>query len=95
MSPIETRRTTPVTPARAAPERGPDTAASQGGPTSRAPAPGIRVDLAESSATPTSPVDRERVEQIREALRDGTYPIVPAKIADALIAARLTLGGQV
>lgn len=34
------------------------------------------------------PVDQERVEQIRKAIADGSFPIIPAKIADRLIAAQ-------
>ena len=34
------------------------------------------------------PVDTDRVQQIKKALQDGRYPIVPAKIADSIIAAR-------
>ncbi|WP_239805195.1 flagellar biosynthesis anti-sigma factor FlgM [Croceicoccus hydrothermalis] len=47
----------------------------------------------ETSATPTNgaPFDADRVSAIRNALRDGTYPIQPAKIADAMIAGRLLL----
>lgn len=37
------------------------------------------------------PVDHERVDQIRQALAEGTYPLIPAEIADAMIAAKLTL----
>ena len=37
------------------------------------------------------PIDNERVEQIRQALVEGSYPLVPAEIADAMIAAKLTL----
>ena len=37
------------------------------------------------------PVDHERVAQIRKAIQSGTYPIVPAKISDAMIAARFLL----
>lgn len=37
------------------------------------------------------PVDAERVQQIRKAIEKGTYPIVPAKVADAMIAAGLLL----
>lgn len=32
-------------------------------------------------------VDRDRVDQIRKALETGTYPLIPTKIADAMIAA--------
>lgn len=38
-----------------------------------------------------APVDQDRVQQIRDALKEGSYPIMPAKIADAMIAARLML----
>lgn len=34
------------------------------------------------------PVDHERVEQIKQAIADGSFPIVPAKIADRIIAAQ-------
>lgn len=37
------------------------------------------------------PVDTDRVAQIRKAIEQGTYPIVPAKVADAMIAAGLLL----
>ena len=36
-------------------------------------------------------MNSERVSEIRRALRDGSYPIVPAEITDAIIAARLML----
>ncbi len=38
-----------------------------------------------------APIDRERVELIKRAIADGSYPIVPAKIADAMIAAGILL----
>lgn len=55
--------------------------------------PGVTVEIgagvvAETGGTP--PVDPERVEKIRSALRDGTYPLVPTKIADAMIAAQVS-----
>ncbi len=37
------------------------------------------------------PVDAERVKVIRQAIEKGTYPVVPAKIADAMIAAGMLL----
>ena len=39
-----------------------------------------------------APVDTDRVAQIKTALRDGTYPLIPAEIADAMIAAQLSFG---
>ena len=51
--------------------------------------------IAETSARDTAralaakpPVNLERVQQIKKALADGRYPIVPATIADRLIAAQ-------
>jgi negative regulator of flagellin synthesis FlgM len=37
------------------------------------------------------PVDAERVAVIRQAIQSGTYPVIPTKIADAMIAAGLLL----
>ena len=38
-----------------------------------------------------APVDAERVKMIRDAVETGRYPVVPAKIADAMIAAGVLL----
>lgn len=38
-----------------------------------------------------APVDTDRVAQIRKALEKGTYPILPTRVADAIIAAGLLL----
>ncbi|RIV81356.1 flagellar biosynthesis anti-sigma factor FlgM [Aurantiacibacter xanthus] len=43
------------------------------------------------SAGSNPPVDTDRVTQIRNALKDGTYPLVPASVADAMIASRFIL----
>lgn len=59
---------------------------------SAAPQQGVSVELKGSVDASQPPVDAERVAQIREALKEGSYPILPAKIADAMIAARLMLG---
>lgn len=37
------------------------------------------------------PVDTDRVAEIRRAIQQGHYPIVPTKVADAMIAAGLLL----
>ncbi len=37
------------------------------------------------------PVDAERVAVIRRAVETGTYPMIPARVADAMIAAGLLL----
>lgn len=49
---------------------------------------GVSLEVATGVASVTPPVDADRVAQIREALRDGSYPLVPTKIADAIIAAQ-------
>jgi negative regulator of flagellin synthesis FlgM len=41
------------------------------------------------SAGASAPVDKERVAEIRKALENDSYPLVPAEIADAIIAAGL------
>ena len=37
------------------------------------------------------PVNAERVAQVRKAVETGTYPLVPATVADAIIAAGVIL----
>lgn len=37
------------------------------------------------------PVDFERVQLIRKAVESGTYPLLPARVADAMIAAEMIL----
>ena len=37
------------------------------------------------------PVDGERVAQIRKAIQTGSYPVLPVKISDAMIAAGIML----
>ena len=56
-----------------------------------AAAPGISLEVSAASDAATPPVDAERVSQIKAALRDGSYPLVPTKIADAMIAAQVSL----
>lgn len=58
--------------------------------------PGVVASTAAPTAGSAAPVDAERVEQIRSALREGTYPLLPAKVADAMIAADFILieGGK-
>lgn len=43
--------------------------------------------LSARTAGDSAPVDAERVKQIRKAVEEGRYPIVPTSVADALIAA--------
>jgi negative regulator of flagellin synthesis FlgM len=49
---------------------------------------GVSVQTGAKVSAGAAPVDAERVAEIRQALRDGSYPLVPSKITDAIIAAR-------
>ena len=53
---------------------------------SRKPLSGTAVDDLMSP-----PFDADRVAAIRKAIEQGSYPLLPAKIADAIIAARYFL----
>lgn len=37
------------------------------------------------------PIDHERAAQIRKAIEDGRYPVLPMKVSDAMIAAGFLL----
>ncbi len=51
----------------------------------------VQVSLGNGLEAKAPPVDVERVEKIRQAIEAGTYPLLPAKIADAMIAAGIIL----
>jgi negative regulator of flagellin synthesis FlgM len=50
-------------------------------------APSIGQLAKDMAAAP--PVNTDRVAEIKQAIKDGRYPIMPARIADSLIALRL------
>jgi negative regulator of flagellin synthesis FlgM len=54
-------------------------------------ASGVSLEVSAPVAAAAPPVDAERVQQIKAALADGSYPLVPTKIADAMIAAQVSL----
>lgn len=97
MSPIEIQKLTSTSAASAVrahdghPKSG-TAGTRQSTASAEAPLRGVAVELRAAVSAGQPPVDNSRVEEIRNALRDGSYPIVPAQIADALIAARLMLG---
>ena len=61
------------------------------GSSERADQPTSAVALSDAVDPGQPPVDTDRVEVIRKAVESGQYPVVPAKIADAMIAAGLLL----
>lgn len=58
-----------------------------GGDASAAPA--IEVETPLAGAQP--PVDQARVDEIRKAIEANRYPVIPMRVADALIASGLLL----
>lgn len=65
---------------------------SAGSPASASPGISLEVTAANAAANAADapPVDADRVAAIRAALRDGSYPLVPTKIVDAMIAAQVS-----
>ena len=76
-----------VTPRAAAPVRGADPVRRVRHDTAETDAPALSLATAGAAA----PVDAERVAEIRQEIEEDRYPILPARIADAMIAAGLLL----
>lgn len=93
MPSIELSKLPGISPARAlaTSDRAQIDARPHGAAPGKAPADGISVEVSAASDAISPPVDAERVREIRDALRDGSYPLVPARIADAMIAAQVSL----
>lgn len=74
-----------------------NTAPMPGTTITTAPAAGTQISATPSVETTqalsagAAPVDTDRVALIRKAVESGTYPVLPAKIADAMIAAGMLL----
>jgi negative regulator of flagellin synthesis FlgM len=93
MPPIDTRLTSPVARVEAASLNVRATRAN-GGPgdtPAKAETAEATVVLGDTLAAGDVPVNADRVTQIRKALEQGTYPILPTSVADAIIAAGLIL----
>lgn len=52
---------------------------------------GAAVETTEALDPGAAPVDADRVAEIRKAVESGNYPLIPARIADAMIAAGVLL----
>jgi len=55
------------------------------------PAASEQVETSDAVKAGPAPVDKERVETIRHAIENGKYPVLPVRIADAMIAAGMLL----
>ena len=62
-------------------------AAKGSAPASDAPT----VERSDAFEAGAAPVDAERVTEIRKAIDKGNYPVIPMRVADAMIAAGLLL----
>ncbi len=99
MSPFEIGASRPVGPVQVKPATTPAPAPATAIAKPETPSPAVvdagraaqveRSSALDAGAKP--PVDVERVKVIRQAIEQGTYPVVPAKIADAMIAAGMLL----
>lgn len=58
----------------------------------RPPVSAVEVSTGQTIDAGQPPIDADRVALIRAAIAKGDYPILPTKIADAIIAAPLLLG---
>ncbi|TRD11085.1 flagellar biosynthesis anti-sigma factor FlgM [Erythrobacter insulae] len=52
---------------------------------------GVKLEVGASIDAAQPPINNERVAEIRTALEKGNYPLVPTQIADAMIAAQISL----
>lgn len=93
MPPIDTRLTSPIARVEAA-SLNVRATRTNGGP-SDAPVKAETADptvvLGDTLDPGETPINGDRVTQIRKALEQGTYPILPTSVADAIIAAGLIL----
>ncbi|QWC58400.1 flagellar biosynthesis anti-sigma factor FlgM [Erythrobacter sp. 3-20A1M] len=55
---------------------------------------GVLVETKALLAESGPPVDNDRVREIRKAVSDGTYPLSPTRVADAMIAAKFMLSDR-
>ncbi|MCX7283962.1 MAG: flagellar biosynthesis anti-sigma factor FlgM [Novosphingobium sp.] len=103
MPPIEIGAARPVGPVQVPAQAGAARAAKTptGAPAATVDSPaapaadsGAAAQIQRSSALDagqSAPVDFERVQVIRKAIEAGSYPVIPTKIADAMIAAQMLL----
>ena len=83
--PVGAASLNPVTPAA------PVAPAADSAATTPAPAGAAEVQTSVSVAAGKVPVDQDRVSQIRKAVENGTYPVIPMRVSDAMIAAGMLL----
>jgi negative regulator of flagellin synthesis FlgM len=60
----------------------------------RAPAPSTQLSGLAKSLASSPPIDSDRVGEIRKAIANGSFPILPATIADRLLALKMNWDGH-
>ena len=75
----------------AAPAQAIASAPAPASPSASAETPVAAVQTSQALDPGKPPVDENRVSVIRNAIQRGTYPLLPTKVADAMIAAGLML----
>lgn len=95
MSPFEIGASRPVGPVQvntAKTTKAPATPCADCPPSAIEAASAAQVERSAAlDAGQSAPVDGERVKVIRHAIETGSYPVIPTKIADAMIAAGMLL----
>ena len=61
----------------------------QAQPKAETAAPSVEINAPLAGSEP--PVDQGRIGEIRKAIEEGRYPVIPMRVADALIASGLLL----
>ena len=92
--PVGAVRTNAAKPSTAVASAAAPTAASAPASSSTsasASAPAAAVQTSQALDPGKPPIDENRVSVIRNAIQKGTYPLLPTKVADAMIAAGLML----
>lgn len=93
MPPIDTRLTSPIGSVQAASlnVRLARTASGSSDQPAKAETAEATAVISDTLDPGEVPVNADRIQEIRKALENGTYPILPATIADGIIAAGLIL----
>ncbi|MGN6356601.1 MAG: flagellar biosynthesis anti-sigma factor FlgM [Novosphingobium sp.] len=93
MPPIDTRLTSPIGSVQAASlnVRLARTASGSSDQPAKAETAEATAVISDTLDAGEVPINAERVREIRKALENGTYPILPATVADGIIAAGLIL----
>ncbi len=89
MPPIEVGASRPIGAVSAEIARRAGAQTTTAAPAEKTPAPLVATSNAIQPGD--APVDTDRVAQIRKAVESGQYPLLPARIADAMIAAGILL----